>query len=71
MTFDMTGYTASDTVSFKQSIQSAEDTNSDSFFYVDFKFINGQCHNATLSLDFEETVTISPLYFDLVCLNVS
>ena len=61
-TFDMTGYTVSDQVSFTQSIQSDEDTGSDSFFYVDFKFINGQCHNATLSLDFEETVTISDLF---------
>ena len=64
-TFDMTGYTVSDQVSFTQSIQSDEDTNSDSFFYVDFKFVNGQCYNATLSLDFEETVTISFYIFDI------
>ena len=42
-------------VSFTQQIQSTEDLRyDDSFFYTHFKFINGECSNASLTFWFEE-----------------
>eukprot|EP01084_Bolivina_argentea_P259834 438616_1 len=54
-TFDMSGHNPSETLSFTQVIQSTEDLRTEpSFFYIDFKFINGMCSNASLSFAFEE-----------------
>eukprot|EP01083_Nonionella_stella_P157385 510957_1 len=51
--FNMTGYGAQDSVSFTQTIESAEQFV-DLLFRVDFKFVNGICANASLSFMFEE-----------------
>ena len=67
-TIDMTGIKPTDAVSFTQTIQSTEDTHSDSFFYIEFKFINGICTNASLTFKFEEIVCNIPIGFRFIFL---